>query len=117
MNKLQISSEANEQITVIEWCDLLNIPCVHIANEGKRGIAYAVMLKRMGMRKGFPDLFVPRARGKYHGLFIEMKYGDNTTTADQKIWLDILSREGYACAVCYTADEAIKVIESYHKLR
>lgn len=117
MSKIQISSETNEQIAVIEWCDLLNIPCVHIANEGKRSISYAVTLKKMGMRKGFPDLFIPRARGKYHGLFVEMKYGNNKPSEDQRLWLDILSREGYACAVCFNADEAIKTIESYHKLK
>ena len=26
----------------------------------------------------------------------------------------VLTAEGYACAVCYTADEAIKVIENYN---
>lgn len=116
MTRLQTSSESTEQIVVVEWCDLMNIPCVHIANEGKRSIPYAAMLKKMGMRKGFPDLFIARARGKYHGLFIEMKYGKNKPSEDQKLWLDILTREGYACAVCYGADEAIKTIEHYNKL-
>lgn len=109
------SSESAEQIAVVEWCDLLHIPIVHIPNEGKRSLSYAAKMKRMGLRSGFPDLFVTLARGKYHGLFIEMKYGKNKTTKEQKEWLELLSAEGYACAVCYNATEAIKIIESYDR--
>ena len=109
------SSEDAEQEAVVEYCDLLHIPIVHIPNEGKRSLSYAARMKRMGLRSGFPDLFVPLARGGYHGLFIEMKYGKNKTTKEQKEWLERLSAEGYACAVCYNAAEAIKTIESYNR--
>ena len=108
------SSEDAEQEAVVEYCDLLHIPIVHIPNEGKRSLSYAARMKRMGLRSGFPDLLVPLARGGYHGLFIEMKYGKNKTTKEQKEWLERLSAEGYACAVCYNAAEAIKTIESYN---
>ena len=109
------SSEDAEQEAVVEYCDLLHIPIVHIPNEGKRSLSYAARMKRMGLRSGFPDLLVPIARGGYHGLFIEMKYGKNKTTKEQKEWLERLSAEGYACAVCYNAAEAIKTIESYNR--
>lgn len=114
MAKPALSSEAAEQIAVVEWCDLMKIPIAHITNEGKRSAAYGAMLKRMGLRKGFPDLFVPRARGKYHGLFIEMKYDKNKPTEDQTRWLTLLAAEGYACVVCYSADDAIRIIKSYN---
>ena len=109
------SSEDAEQEAVVEYCDLLHIPIVHIPNEGKRSLSYAARMKRMGLRSGFPDLLVPLARGGYHGLFIEMKYGKNKTTKEQKEWLERLSAEGYACAVCYNAAEAIKTIENYNR--
>ena len=109
------SSEDAEQEAVVEYCDLLHIPIVHIPNEGKRSLSYAARMKKMGLRRGFPDLLVPLARGGYHGLFIEMKYGKNKTTKEQKEWLERLSAEGYACAVCYNAAEAIKTIESYNR--
>ena len=109
------SSEDAEQEAVVEYCDLLHIPIVHIPNEGKRSLSYAARMKRMGLRSGFPDLLVPLARGGYHGLFIEMKYGKNKTTKEQKEWLERLSADGYACAVCYNAAEAIKTIESYNR--
>ena len=114
MNKSAIgSSEDLEQEAVIEWCDLKRIPVVHIPNEGKRSAAYALRMKRMGLRPGFPDLFIPLARGNYHGLFIEMKYGDGRVSSDQKDWLELLSREGYRAAVCRGFDAAIKEITAY----
>lgn len=111
-----LSSEEAEQIAVIEYCDLLGIPVTHSANEGKRSKSYGAKLKRMGLRPGFPDLLITRARGGYHGFAIEMKYGNNKPTSDQKEWLRRLSQEGYATAVCYTAADAIRLIEKYNKL-
>ena len=116
MSKGYNSSEEAEQIAVIEYCDLLGIPITHTANEGKRSVAYGARLKRMGLRPGFPDLLITRARGGYHGFAIEMKYGKNKPTPDQIEWLRRLSSEGYATAVCYTATDAINLIEKYNKL-
>lgn len=115
--KAYASTETAEQIAVVEYCAIKHIPVVHIPNEGKRSAATGANLVRMGLKKGFPDLFIPRARGKYHGLFIEMKYGKGKTSPDQEEWIDILLREGYACTVCRGADEAINIIETYNKLK
>ena len=109
------SSEAAEQIAVVQWCDLMHIPVVHIPNEGKRSPATANMLKSMGLRNGFPDLLITRARGGYHGLAIEMKYDKGKTTQDQKDWLKLLIDEGYACVVCWSADDAIRIIDAYNR--
>lgn len=111
------SSEAAEQIAVVQWCDLMHIPVIHIPNEGKRSPACANMLKSMGLRKGFPDLLVLRSRGRYHGLAIEMKYDKGTLSPDQREWLTILKSEGYACVACWGADDAIRIIERYNKGR
>jgi hypothetical protein len=112
---MKLSSETEEQKVVVQWCYLRKIPIAHIPNEGKRSVAYAALLKAMGLRKGFPDLIVPSARGGYHGLFIEMKYGKGKTTKDQEQWIETLRSEGYAVAVCYDANEAIKTISDYLK--
>ncbi len=109
------SSEDEEQAAVIEYCNLRGIPVVHIPNEGKRSLSFAARLKRLGMRPGFPDLFIPRARGSYHGLFIEMKYGKGKTTKEQEEWLALLQGEGYATAVCYSSLEAINAINAYER--
>lgn len=107
-------TEESEQIAVVEWCELYRIPVVHIPNEGKRSQAYGLKLRRLGMRRGFPDLFVPDARGGFHGLFIEMKKDKKSTVSrDQKKWIDYLSRMGYKALVCYGSDEAIRTIKQY----
>ena len=108
-----LSNEDAEQEAVIEYCDIRDIPIVHIPNEGKRSVSYASKLKRMGLRKGFPDLFVPIAQDVYHGLFIEMKYGEGKISKDQQKWLMSLTRWGYLCRVCYGFDSAVKVINEY----
>ena len=108
-------TEASEQIAVIDWCDTMCIPVVHIPNEGKRSVAYGAQLKRMGMRKGFPDIFIPVARAGFHGLFIELKWGKNKITEDQEAWLRLLAKQDYACTVVYSADEAIQKIKRYLK--
>ena len=105
--------EIDEQIAVVDWCDAKSIPIWHNVNEGKRSYAMGRKLVRAGLRRGVPDLQIPLARGAYHGLFIEMKYGRNKTTPEQDYWLGLLSKNGYAVKVAYTADEAIKSISRY----
>ena len=110
-------SEDEYQQTVVEYCDACKIPVVHIANEGKRSVAYAARLKRIGMRKGFPDLFIPIASGGHHGLFIELKSMTGRLTPAQKWWLAELNHEGYRAVMCRGSDEAIDVIRKYMKER
>ena len=114
--EVQLSSEELEQAAVVSWCDVKSIPIVHIPNEGKRSVGYAARLKRMGLRPGFPDLFIPLARGIYHGLFIEMKYAGGRASGAQEGWLRLLSREGYAVSICYGFDEAKRIIEKYLRM-
>ena len=72
--------EADEQCAVIEYCEYLRIPVYHIPNGGTRNKIEAANLKRQGVKSGVPDLCFPLARGKYHGLYIEMKVDSNKTT-------------------------------------
>ena len=130
-------SEDSEQIYLMQWAanqmsyhrrepewqvlDLL----FHIPNGGARSKAEGGIFKAMGVKAGVPDLFLPAPGGcinidsypEYHGLFIEMKAEDGRPTATQKQWLTALSKQGYACAVCYGADEAKEVITEYIELR
>lgn len=107
-------TEAQEQRAVVEWCDRARIPVFHIPNGGYRHPAEARNLRLQGVRAGVPDLFVPIARGGYHGLFVEMKRKDGgSTTLRQRIWLARLAEEGYRAAVCHGAEEAIGLIREY----
>ena len=116
-NKMPLPLEWQEQVTVIQYCQLNHILCNHTPNEGKRSLAEGKKLKEMGLSKGFPDISILEPRGKYHGLYIEMKRKGNSPTDDQIKWLMELRARGYATALCYSADEAIAKIEKYMKLR
>ena len=109
-------SEADEQIAVIEYCELLGIPVYHIPNEGKRSVWAGANLKRQGLRKGVPDLCVPVARGKCHSLYIEMKAKGGKATPSQVEWIQLLRGQGMCAAVCCGADSAMELVRRYMAL-
>lgn len=106
-------SEATEQEHVINYCRYQGILIYAIPNGGKRNTREAANLKRQGVKAGVPDLCVPVARRGFHGLYIEMKYGNNKATEKQKEWLEALNREGYLAKVCNGFDEAIELLNYY----
>ncbi len=115
----RLRSEDTEQINVIQWArwqqerhpelKLLH----HCPNGGSRNKAEAVKLKQMGVVAGIPDLHLPVPKGIYSGLYIELKYDRGTLQESQKEVLRELAEVGNYCAVCYGAEEAIKIIEEY----
>lgn len=86
-----------------------------IPNGGARDPRTGVGLKAEGVRKGIPDISVDVPSGGYHGLKIEMKAGKNKMTPEQKEYFERFQKHGYKTAVCYSFDEAIKVVEEYFK--
>lgn len=80
---------------------------------GKRSARHGARLKAEGRKPGVPDVWLPVARGGYHGLVIEMKVRPNTPTHEQRHWLLHLERAGFLARVCYTAEEAQQEIEHY----
>ena len=108
-----MQNESIEQAKVIQYCKLRKIKIFAIPNGGKRAYKEAYFLKKSGVSSGVPDLFVAYPNRKYHGLFIEMKYGKNKPTENQKKWIDYLNSVGYLACVCYGANEAIKLINEY----
>ena len=106
-------SEAQEQAAVIEWCAWAHVPVFHIPNGGYRNPREAARLKAQGVKAGVPDLMVPVPNGECHGLFIEMKAGNNKPSDKQLRWLSILEENGYRATVCWGADEAIAEIRAY----
>lgn len=106
-------AEAKEQQVVVEYCRVRHIPIFAIPNGGKRNAKEAYYMKLSGVTAGVPDLCVRKARRGYHALFIEMKYGNNKLTAEQKQTIAELNEDGYLARVCYSAEEAIKLIDWY----
>lgn len=89
----------------------------HVPNGGKRNAAEAAHLKRLGVKAGVPDLCLPVARGKFHGLYIELKARKNKPTDAQRSWIDALDAQGYAAFVCYGAEAAKNLIERYLEVK
>ena len=112
-------SEAEDQKSVFEWCELSKgkypelVLLFHIPNGGSRDVREAANLKKQGVKSGVPDLFLPVARGKYHGLFIEMKASKGRLMENQKTWLRRLNKQGYLAVVAWGYDEAVQTIEGY----
>ena len=119
-NKIQ--HEAIEQEKLFRWIAFIKNEypeaglLFHIPNGGSRNKIEAANLKRQGVRAGVPDLFLPTARGGFHGLFIEMKFGKNKPTQKQKEWLKELDAQGYAVCVCHGFNEAKDKILKYLNL-
>jgi len=113
-------SEHDLQAAVIAECDRRSLLRVEY------GLIFAIpngqyrQGQRMepGLRAGVPDLFLPVARHGYHGLFIELKCGDNKPTEPQAEWLKKLKAEGYLCHVLRDdPKEVIGMIEWYLEAR
>jgi len=89
----------------------------HIPNGGKRNIIEGARFKRMGVRAGVCDYFVMRASGRYHGLYIEFKAGENRKPSDAQIaFMDIAEYEGYKTVVVFSVEAAISEIYKYLEL-
>lgn len=115
-----IPTEAEEQAALFEWADWMRSTypelalMFHVPNGGSRNRIEAARMKGQGVKPGVPDIVLPAPRGRYHGLFIELKrLRDGRISNDQKIWLTALGGQGYKCLVCFGAEEAKKEILKY----
>lgn len=116
-------TEAQEQIAVIKWTQQSSIRNLfpdlkllfHVPNENK-DVKQVKIAKALGVKKGVPDLFLPVARGDYHGLAIEMKAETGRPSEAQKWWVRELANQGWKAMVCHGHDEAIAVLTWYMNL-
>ena len=104
MRNFRLDDESGHQEALFSWAAYRTeiMPelqyMYHVPNGGKAGV---------------PDIMLPAARAGYHGLYIELKAGENTTTKKQKEWLEYLRQQGYYTAVCYGWQPAAQLIEQY----
>lgn len=114
-------TEHDEQVALFAWADAAHaqrpeLAMLHaIPNGGARHPAVGAQLKAEGVRAGYPDIALDVARGRWHGLRIELKRADhsNHATPEQLTWLERLRRYGYMAIVCYGCAEAIAAIVAY----
>lgn len=118
------STEHHIQCAVIYQCRLLERQypelkgLIAIPNGGARHPAVAAKLKKEGVRKGVPDLFLPLPipRGPA-GLWLVMKSPDGKVSASQKDFMEYLQWAGYKTMVCYSHEEAVGAIVGYLEKR
>lgn len=114
-----IQHEAADQEAIFNWAKMREQIhpelkyLYHVPNGGSRNKIEAANLKRQGVKSGVPDICLPVPRGKYHGLYIELKHGKNKTSKSQDEWLKFLSEQGYLAVCIYGWEDAIKTIEKY----
>jgi hypothetical protein len=119
---MNIPTEAQEQTTLFQWAAMMSgkwpeLRLLHaIPNGGSRNPIEARHLKEQGVKAGIPDIFLPCARGEWHGLYIEMKRRKGGRVSDeQREMIRLLIEQGYKAVVCYGWEEAKNVIVEYMK--
>ena len=96
---------------------------VHYPAGGKRNPREAARLKRMGVRKSFPDYMLHVPRNGFGGLFIELKrpaapgVRAGSTTDGQNDQLRLLAEFGYWTAVAHGWQQATDIIADYLGLK
>lgn len=125
--------EADEQAALFRWSKMMKRyhPELALLNGSLNGvrltIGQAVKAKKQGMKKGFPDIFLPVPRGDYYGLFIELKikpYRNHKhkivypkISGEQLWWIAKLKAMGYRAEICKGYDLAIVEILNYLQLK
>ncbi len=113
-------SEHNEQCKLVGRVRSFypDVIIAAVPNGGSRDIREAVKLKAEGVLAGFPDLIVAEPRGRYHGLYVEMKRDRQAPVRDdQVVMLRRLRTRGYKTIVGYGVDHAWPLVEEYLSLR
>lgn len=115
-------TEHQHQVNLFQWAKMQSGKhpelklMFAVPNAAKRNLNTAMYMKAEGLASGVPDIFLPCARGAYHGLFIELKRAKGSVVSKtQKVYLDGLNMQGYKAVVCYGFDEAKNVILGYLK--
>lgn len=121
----RIATEAQEQSALFEWADKQQgkypeLRWMHAIKNGgslKGGEREGKRLKEQGVKAGVADVFLPCARGRYHGLYIEMKrVRDSRTSAEQIKFKYDMNEQGYLAHICYGWEQAADKILHYFQL-
>jgi hypothetical protein len=103
--------ESDLQIKISDWLKV-NYPDLlfwHTPNGEKRDIIIALKLKRMGVRPGVPDFFIPKFK-----LFIEFKRNKRQKlTTEQKEVKEKLQEYNYKYIILYNFKDSVEILTSY----
>ena len=84
----------------------------------RTSMTQAIMAKKTGYVKGFPDMQICKVNSEYAGLFLEIK-ADKTCypSKEQKQWVEDLNEAGYYAKVVKGLEECMDVLDWYMKLK
>ena len=115
-----VPTESEEQQALFRWAAYESgahpelALLYHIPNEGKRSQIAGAKLRAEGLKRGVPDICLPVPRGKWHGLYIELKrLRGGRVSDDQQRWLDALNEQEYFATVCRGWQQAAAEIQNY----
>jgi hypothetical protein len=117
--EVSMQEEFREQALLAQYISLQYPDLLYTASAGgmRTSIGTAKKMKRMGYKKGTPDMLIFEPKGNWHGLLIEMKREKGGALSEsQKAFLDKAKGKHYYTAVCAGFDEAKKVIDNYMKI-
>ncbi len=116
----KVPYEDVEQKKVFDWSALneKRYPDLELLNGSLNGFRLTPSLrlkaKQQGLKKGYPDIFLPVRNGEFSGLFIELKrIKGGSVSLEQKEFLKRLNEQGFRAVVCKGHKAAIEVIENY----
>lgn len=118
-------SENQIQAKFIAWCNdaslrdrrLKDLEYIfHIPNGSNKSPATRVLFKKIGLKSGVPDIFLPVPSRGYHGLWIEFKSSKGRLSDTQKKYHEALVRLGYQVIVCRMYMQAINLMLDYLEL-
>ena len=112
-------SESRLQSEVVKYIQLQYPKARYCASLGgiRTSMTQAIMAKRTGYVKGFPDLFIYESRIvdgiTYHGLALEIKTIKGRATKEQKEWIEALNERGYKAVIVKGLPDILNCIDSY----
>lgn len=123
-SKIKYPKEDKEQIDFVDYCDRVNIPAISTQNgiylgkgdkeNANSRFAHIAKIKKMGLRKGFPDLIILARNSRHEVLFLEMKrQSGGVLSEDQKYWVELLHSLGLCVGVAKGCESAIRILNKY----
>jgi hypothetical protein len=88
---------------------------VAIPNGSQRDSVTGALLKAEGVKAGYPDIALNVPCGRYAGLFIELKVGNNVASDKQIAWSERLNAFNNKSVIVWGWEDACRTIEAYVK--
>lgn len=109
--------ESQLQRNCVKWFRLqypeLSLLLFAVPNGSKRDAITASILKAEGVVSGVSDLILLVPNADYHALCIEMKFGTNNPTDNQKSWGKAAEKYGNKYAVVRSFEQFRQAVNDY----